>query len=174
MTINYPNTIISRLKRENVWPRAIVNFIVLNIVYFIHNVIENRDKAGLLFGSLVDQFYFILYYGIVISLITGLMYAAKIRSSLSIVTQYILGSSVILVFVYIADVPFIIFNLKMDLIFYILEFCFYIWISVVLVQHYIIGKKRYLMVLGVILSFYFTYLLRLSGLLISYIRNILS
>lgn len=156
---NYPETILTKLKSGNLWESSIVYFSIFNLIYLSHNIVENQG-LNLLEETISDQSFLLLYYFLAIILVTILFKVFKIQCSISILTQYFLSTSIIFSVIYIIDVPILILGYNFDIFLSLLEFVLLLWISGILVKHFVVGRTKYIVLLGIMCIFYLTTLLR--------------
>lgn len=152
---NYPDLIFIKLKSGNIWKTSVINFLVLNIIYFLHNVVENQGPE-IFKDTISDQLSLLIYYFLTILLISGLFKVIKIQYSISLFAQYLLATSIIFGIIYIVDIPVLIFSYEFDIYFSIVEFIFYLWISWILIKDVSSRKKKYLALVAMTCIFYLT------------------
>ncbi len=155
---NYPDLILTKLKAGNIWKISISNFFILNIIYFLHNIIENRGSE-ILKHTIYDQLSLLVYYFLVILLVTGLFKLLKIHHSIFSFAQYLLATSVIFSTLYIIDIPVLLLGYNFDKFFSFIEFTIYLWISWELIKDLSPLKKKYFVLLCMMCVFYFTIVL---------------
>ncbi len=157
---NYPDQVLIKLRSKSIWKNSILNFIALNIVYFFHNLTENRGE-NILEKTIYDQLFLLLYYLLVILLISMVVRLFKLQYSLSLITQYLLSTSIILSTVYILDIPVLLFGYNIDIFFTLLELLIYLWISWTLVRGMTKSTKKYVVIASMMCVFYLTSVLRI-------------
>lgn len=152
---NYPAEVLFKLRSGDIWKTSVINFIVLNVIYFSHNLIENQSSK-FLEKTIFDQMFLLLYYFLAIILISAILKAFKLNFSMSAVTQYLLSTSIIFCIIYIVDIPILFFGYNLDIFFRLLEFSFYLWISWILVGSLTMSKKKYVIIAAIMCVFYLT------------------
>ena len=158
---NYPKKILNKIDRSgNIWKSAIINYMILNIIYFYHNLIENRRELSLFEETITDQIFLFSYYFITIILASILLRLLKIKCSIAVFSQYLLATSILFSIVYIIDIPMLLSNYNFDIFLGLIELILYIWISWVFIKYFVEGKKKYFAFLGIMCVFYITTVIR--------------
>ncbi len=150
---NYPEQILSKLKNGNIWKTSVINFVILNIIYLVHNIIENRGPS-LIETTMSDQLFLLLYYMLSLILIAGVFKIFKVQFQLFLLTQYIFASSVLFSIIYLIDIPIIIWLNNSDILFNVLEFIIFAWISWTLIRNIVMSNKKYVVFLAMMCGFY--------------------
>jgi len=159
MFFNYPKKILSDLLSHNTWKTSVINFLLLNVIYFLHNLYENRGPQ-LLKKSFYDQLSLYIYYIFIIMLISGFLMVFRIQCSILLFTQYLLATSIIFGTIYIADVMVHLLNYNLDFIFNLIEFVIYLWISWIFINEFSKGGKKYFVLSVMMCVFYLISILR--------------
>jgi hypothetical protein len=159
--LNYPEQILEKLKVKNIWSVAFGNFLLFNIIYFIHNLIENRYKHAPLKETATDQISLIAYYVVLILTLVGLFRISLSRTLWSLITQYLLATSILLSIAIILDMPVQILNYNLDIVFSLIESLIFFWLSWALAINLIKGKSGYYMLPIVMCLFYFPTIIRI-------------